>query len=404
MKKLICILLLLVFLVPVFAGGNKETTSDDGAVTTQQISTSEKHKFVYNVLTSVGHSLSKITAMVAMGLHPFPNIMAQFYDFSQTEDGVITPRATYENEFESSYMVSSIGSQSDLEYNGNTAMQFGNGYVLVNGDTATQTKRWSITVYLFAAMLSAEIAFTAVMGYVAPQQEGMSLLKEIGAKTAKAFMLFILAASLPFLIEAVRWGLFEIAQSYSYNPEESMTTMFSMPEIFMQNTASVMEKLSITGSSSQITQKADAGVLGKIFMAIIILVFEFFLCMETIKAGLHIVNNIIEVYFLLAAVMILLPFSIFTPSKGLVGNCAQSLFMNLIECFIICLVIMLVIPACEKATKSLYTIISGTDGVVDRVVLNAKMEGSFADASDVTVNFQLEYITEQDLIVLASSW
>ena len=394
----------------VFASGNKETTATD-------VKSSENLGVVEQIVSIIGTKLSNMTTTLIYNLHPYPNIMTKFYNLVGLGDAssvnAIEAQDVYNNKFELNSLL-----LADEYYNNTDSGKVNDikgGLYIHTANTENQKSRWSLTASLFAMVFAAEVAFTAVMGYVAPQQEGMSLLKELGAKAAKTFLLFILAASLPFLIEGVRYGLFSIADTYAVPEEDNgiqMSTMFEMPEQFMKNMAYLVNKISWRGDASPIFNNDTGGLssslLGKLFAGLIYIFFEIFIAMEIIKAGMHILMNIVEVYLLLSCVMILLPFTIFTPSKEMVRGCATSLFMNLIECFILCLIVIIVVPACLNMSQDLASLsnaVSMADTYSVKLLSAEKTNVNTKDVkSGANINYELDVKVTTSNILAMVTW
>lgn len=400
-----------------FARGESETEAE--SISKRGVTTSipldSQVSFLSTLMTGVGNVLGDLTASVAIGLHPFPQILARFYKFDDLESGAVI---AYGNDFNASTdMLTQMGYSvdgSEIEYDSNTGLYT----ISINGVKErvnwgnSSANRWGIVTMLFGLLLAAEIVFTAVFGYVMPEQEGVPLFKVIATKIAKALVLFALAAALPFLLEAIRYGLFRIAETYQ-DPTVEIDTMFDLPSAFMRQVSQLVNTLdwrndvtSVFGgtNSGTLLDKLAFSVIGKLLMAIVYIVFQFVLCLEVFKTALHIVMNVIEVYLLLSVVIILLPFSIFTPTKSLVQGCVQTLFLNLIECFVIMMVVIMVVPATIRAADALYELM-GTNGRTAKMslVATATVE-KFKDMENVTIEYQFDFMTRGQAIAIASSY
>ncbi len=430
MKKVIVVLLFLCLISSaVFAGGSTETENTSGTQTSVSTEAAREaaerpKSLLAGIIFNIGRTFSKLTTTIALGLHPFPSTIARFYDLTQYNTATTSGMNSYDNTFESKDLLLDpayysdpkgfFGSNSDEK--GSTTLG-ANGIAYLNGEPTAEKSRWSVTAYLFIILFAAEVTFTAVFGYVMPEQEGVSVLKLVATKAAKTLVLFFLAAALPFLIEATRFGLFEIAKTYSYNPKVEIHTMFEMPAVFVERMANLVDTLSWKGDASPIFNDEKGSftgsLFGKLIGGLIFIVFEFYICMEILKSGMHILMNVIEVYLLLAAVMLLLPFTSFTPTRGMVQGCVKSLFMNLIECFIIMLILLTAIPACERACKSLYLLLSGVDGAVATVQLDASQTSTFnigqnsqttgtsaSEKKDIDIDWQFNFTTTDDALVI----
>ena len=208
-KKLIVILILLLCCGFLFANGGKEYKEVENA--------SSNIGIIGQTLQGIGTVFGSATKSIVLALHPFPNILTSFYGFV---DGKYT--STYDGSFDSDMLLTSKNYYTNSKYSQTGKDErTGQAQVTIYGseddlvisetDASTgelQKRRWTVTSYLFVIFFAAEVIFTAVFGYIAPQDENASPLRQIGVSAAMTLMLFILASALPFLLEAVRYGLF----------------------------------------------------------------------------------------------------------------------------------------------------------------------------------------------------
>lgn len=367
-------------------------------------------------IQGIGEAYGLATRSIVLAVHPFPNILAKFYGID--EDGNYV--SNYDGVFSGDYLLTSEDFYANSGFTAaGTDDRTGQALVSFSGydgkfaisetDSARgllQHRRWSITTYLFIVFFAAEVVFTAVFGYIAPRDENASLLRQIGVSAAMTLMLFILAAAIPFLVEAVRYGLFKIASIYS---PVGFDSLFDMPAKFMYDVSLLMETLSWNGDASPIFNENSAAmtssVLGKLLAGVVYLVFEFVLGFQAIKAGLHIVMNVVEVYVLVSAVMVLLPISVFTPLKDVTRKCVYSLFSNLLECFVLCLIVVLVVPACINACDALNALREAASSTMSSSVeLVAEETASFRDGDPVDVTWHMKFIAQGSDYVAVASW
>lgn len=368
-KKIICVCFLILCCSMIFAGASNETYTA-GKTSNKTNNGVNALGPINRLIAEIGDVFSSVTSGVMLGLHPFPNILRQFYTVAggQLKD---------DEEALTKYDLSqSLTSSSFYQYKWDTAKnKSGETYVKLGGDTKSgfyisekdytansqQKIRWSIVSYLFVVFFAAEIIFTAIFGYIAPQDENASLFRQIGVSAAMTLMLFLLCASLPFLLEAVRYGLFTIAKEFVGQDDNLPETMFSLPSKFMTDMAVLMQDVFWGNDIQNIMDGSDdtksVGVLGRLLAGVMFILFEFILSTTIIKAGLHIVVNLIEVYILLSVVMLTLPMSIFTPLKSVLRKGVYSLLTNLLECFVICLMVLIVIPACQNSLQSVIALL-----------------------------------------------
>lgn len=407
-KRFIVVFLLLFCCVCLFANGGSE-------IEKAQVKQYSSAGVIAKVMQGIGDTYSSAARAIVLALHPFPNILNKFYGFIDGKYDSI-----YNGEFDADYMLTSSNFYTNSGYTQTDKNDItGQAQVQITGsegkyyisetnttDSRLQKQRWTITSYLFVIFFAAEVVFTAVFGYIAPQDENSSLLRQIGVSAAMTLMLFVLAAALPFLVEAVRYALFQIAGMYSPVAFESM---FDMPRLFMYDMGGLIDTVGWAGDASPIfnggEKKLTNGILGSIIAGLIYVVFEFVMGAQAIKAGVHILVNIIEIYLLLSVVMIMLPISVFTPLKGVSRKCVYSLLTNLIECFVLCLIIVLLLPACIGACDNLKTIQDTlNNAMANRLEIIASEKFSFSDSDSVQVDWSLyiEKTGNEDYIALVS--
>lgn len=339
-------------------GDTRYTNTETGAVMYKDLN-GTPHGMLYNLLRQIGLSMDELTQGLVMNLHPFPNILSRFYE--PDDNGQLVSKLDVEFNAETDLLTSSgfydgKDMKSPEEYSSYIS-QF------VQPQKSLQRPRFGIISLLFGFLLGAEVLFTAVWNYVTGKET--FLFKDIVTKVALCLILFLVCAALPFLLEAVRWGLFRLAFVF-YPPqsaeEYSTFNIFHMCGYFMNRMAYLMDRcdpeyIGITdaeGITSNSGKSLSIGTMGRLFLSVIYFIFKLLIFFELVKAALHIFMNIIEVYILLTMVMILIPFSVFTPTKPFGERAIMSLFNNLIECFFLLLVLCLVIPACIESTQILF--------------------------------------------------
>lgn len=407
-KKIVVVLLLLLCCACLFANGGREAKKVEGQY-------ANAGGIIGTAIRGIGTTFGIATRSVILALHPFPNIMTEFYGFVEGEY-----TSTYDGDFSLDMLLTSPNYYTNSGYtNAGINKDTGQAMVTVSSSDAKltisetdasqsplQKTRWTITSYLFIVFFAAEVVFTAVFGYIAPQDENASLLRQIGVSAAMTLMLFILASALPFLVEAVRYGLFQIASLYT---PVTFDSMYDMPAQFMWEMSYLMETLSWRDNASPIFNTSEksltSSLLGSLLAGIIFIVFEFVMGLQAIKAGVHIVANIIEVYLLLSLVMVLLPISVFTPLKGVTRKCVYSLFSNLIECFVLCFIIILVVPACVAACSNLQVLNTALNEITQNTLeLKASESVDFSDKKDVDVDWTFFFQGRGTDYVTVASW
>ena len=341
----------------------------------------------------IAKAIDQIVFRIALAIHPFPVSMFQLYElttFRNNLHGVdLTMSPTEDNihSFDTDYLLISnkYYNSRHLDINRTSGSSL-NGWKLpiAEGEGLTeenmfQFTKWKTIVMLFATCFAAEILFMAIYGYATGSSEDgdSSLMKNVAKKIAITVMLMVLVSALPFLLEAFRIGLFEIAESFygeaaykSYselagagiissldipvdqNGRLKDANIFRLPGLFLQSmrdmfartTSDPMDR-SLSKQVKNIGDSKIRSLLVKGFVWILIVVYRFLMFFVALKATIHIAKNVLEVYLLLSLVMILIPFSVFTPLKTLGSKCVMSLVSNLVECFIILVIILTIIPA-----------------------------------------------------------
>lgn len=331
-------------------------------------------------IDTIATAIDQITYYLIMAIHPFPSTMFQLYDTNIGGDGSrgYTMKATSSpdenwqditiNNFNSNYLLISNNYYNAGTLATNKTSSSGGGkWVVPIAESATdggiQKSKWSVITVLFVTFFVAEVLFTSIWGYVTGSTE--NVLKETAKKAGITLALFILVSALPFLVEAMRFGFFSIADTFYgtiaeeyYNaidmnvPLKSPGEVFQLPGEFMRKM-----KVFFVASNSEMGERALSATLGddnskgvltglkKIFIWLLYTVFRFFMFFAVLKGTLHIAVNILEVYLLLGVTMILVPFSIFEPLKPIGAKCVMSLATNLVECFIIVVILTCIVPA-----------------------------------------------------------
>ena len=409
----------------------KKTLLEDGKVKVDYFNESES--WLGESIGDIAKAIDQIVFRIALAIHPFPVSMFQLYGltaFGNNLHGVdLTMKPTEDkiHSFNTDYLLISneYYKSSYLKVNDVTVategVSVGTGNSLnrwklpiaegegLTGENMFEFTKWKTIVMLFATCFAAEILFMAIYGYATGSSEDgdSSLMKNVAKKIAITLMLMVLVSALPFLLEAFRVGLFEIAESFygqaaykSYSelagagyinakdiPVDSdgrlteknifkLPGMFllSMRDMFARTTSDPMDKAL---SKQMLKSDAEEGLRSlfvKLVVWILITIYRFLMFFVTLKATIHIAKNVLEVYLLLSLVMILVPFSVFTPLKTVGSKCVMSLVSNLVECFIILVIIITIIPAIKVTIVTL---------------LNYTIEITVSGTSEITATYQL---------------
>lgn len=402
MKKIL-ILLIIVFMTTasLFAGGSsdKKGSSTGGSAD----NTASAYEIAANIkpattagsfMESVANVYDEITMAFCLGMTPFPNTLVQFYGgYGQ-----------------SGYDLKAMSDGGFTDFNLGNSLLIGNTYYNKNGgkldygsktyvgkSSETQKSIWNMITVLFLSFLLAEIVFTAIYHYVS-DKDG-SALKEILAKAVMSMAIFLVAASLPFLIEVFRIGFTSAAymltgmndlvsgdgimidppaniedvpvkatristKSLKTLQEMQRYPVFMYPGTLIRSLSDIMGFLNpdnVGGSGVDLSEEVQLkGIKGVILDALIEVIYFIVKMMGTIMvlvAALHVMYNVCEVYLLLGCVMLLLPFTIFSPLKFLGEKAVMSLFSNVLELFVIIMIMFTTVAIASTVTSGLLSMI-----------------------------------------------
>ena len=373
MRKITIFLILLAFIpCMVWASGGRENSAPSVAepnplpMYTSHIitgSTSESRaamEALYGSSESAGYmndiadAFDEITLLFCASLSPFPSVLGLFYggDDSSTV-------SLYGDDFSLSQVMLS----SDGYYELPTTMPF-QGSKFETRTAAEQRSSWNMITVLFIAFFIAEVVFSAIYGYLTDRDGGV--LKDIITKAVITILLFMLAAAVPFLIEAFRMGFVQMAQTLTgvntklqkmgaTNDPLSLSKMdilnrtilkasvFEFPGLLIRNmvtTLDMMNPENISGTEGvSIWDQTDTSKIGALLIEFLYLIIKIVACIISIFAALHVMINVCEVYLLLGIVLCLLPFAVFTPTKWLGQNVVKSLISNTVELFVLLVII-----------------------------------------------------------------
>lgn len=350
-------------------------------------------------LYSLASVYDEITAAFCLALTPFPNTLVSFYGGYGTNSYKLDQKLA-EMSLSNSLLI------GDDYYSGsNGVLTYGTREY--PGKTADRQKQiWNMITGLFIAFLLAEIVFTAIYHYVS-DKDG-SVLKEILAKVVMSIAIFLIASSLPFLIEMFRTGFVagaamltgiddqitdatekvptttvasteELLKSPGKISTKAITSLvemrslpvFNYPGILIRSVSDVfgfMDPDNVGGTGISLNDKVDDDYnwivqsIVKFLMNLVYLAVKLVASIMVLIAALHILYNVCEVYLLLGCVMLLLPFTIFSPLKFLGEKAVMSLFANVLELFVIVMIMF--------STLSIaYTV---TNGLLSNVLANVK--------------------------------
>lgn len=343
-KAILILMIILLAASTLYAGGSKETVSKNEL---KKLYTGSEAS---DLMMSIADIFDEVTAMFCVSLTPFPNILYQFY--SDSDD--TTTEAVMENLELSDVLLTSDG-YYNLENEGLTA----GGISFQGTSTAHQKSAWNMITALFIAFFLAEVIFSAVYGYLTDKDGGV--VKDIVTKTVITFLLFILTASLPFLIEAFRAGFYQMANTLlglsdrveAFAGKGSRAamlaeyiedaTVFEYPGLLIRNMSTTMDLLNpgnLTGDGDiSIWEATNTSGIGKLMIELVYLIVKLFGCFLSAFAALHVMMNVCEVYILLGATVCLIPFMVFSPTKWIGQGAIRSLISNTLELFVLIIII-----------------------------------------------------------------
>ena len=350
--------------------------------------TTKEQSLLGNWFDILSDSINMITFRLVMAIHPFPSVLFQMYDTSSIKNS--TSGYTMKSDrnktgtFDADYLLISNDFYNSNKLSDNRDSQnswrvsiaeaAGNGTAseLLTANNYTdygstnspyQHAKWSVVTILFLTCFVAEIIFITVYGYITGDTE--NIFKELASKAGITLALFVLVSALPFLLESMRYGFCTlvdifyapVSESY-YNEQELRNTITDSGELFQLPGNFIRQmKTFFVRTNTDTTQKALSDYIGtaegysgknffiSLLVWLLMLIFRFFMFFAVLKAALHIAMNIVEVYLLLSLTMILTPFACFEPLKPIGAKCVMSLVTNLIECFVIMVIIICIIPA-----------------------------------------------------------
>lgn len=417
-KAFLLFIVLSLVATSLFAGGSKEEVSipvesQDGKTTVELHSISElmarSPTTSSGMLYSIANVYDEITMAFCLGLTPFPNTLVQFYGGYMPDENYDAQAKADAAQLNTTLL---LGDDYYTMADGGTLSYGAREYQGKSGET--QRGIWNMITILFISFLLAEIVFTAIYHYVA-DKEG-SVIKEIIAKVILSMAIFLIASALPMIIELFRIGFTSAAatltgldekiveaneelegtngpQSIDEILESDMPVMstsawqsliemkslpvFNYPGTLIRSVADVFsfinpDDIGGTGISlaEEVNDKADENtnillrgftkignfIVGKLF-DIVYLIIKLIASLMVLIAALHIMYNVCEVYLLLGCVMLLLPFTIFSPLKFLGEKAVMSLFANVLELFVIVMIMFATLSVASTVTTGLLSAI-----------------------------------------------
>lgn len=389
-------------------------------------------------LNNLGSYLSHICKILIVRLHPFPDKFASWHgmDVSTTNDNVnnsvdtllrnkpdpfslkdlITSSGAGNNTFSFKFLLDKEGNLVEEDEDNNNLEAYQTSTITIKNANVKQ--KVGVVTVLFGVLLVAEMLFYLIWGYVINGHEKEFPLKTVLVKFAVAVAIFFVLMALPYLIEWSHY-LFGTLLNEWYGSElgimrygdgekarllasDEAYSIFNLPKIYMQSMAFHLDSaspLKVMRESKDLLTVEKEGYFKSALISLVFLIFAFSMCVVIIQTGLHILYNIVEVYILLVAVMFLVPFSLFTPVKFIGEKAIQSLVTNLLECFILMLLITLVLPVSNELVNMYRNIIVPGEYKKDSVSVPIKIVNEIGKRKD-----KIEETYEDSLIEFGTGY
>ena len=352
--RIILLILLVLLGGQLSAGGSREAGSSQDA-TTRYISAKTLAEsgvtasdVLVDTLTSLASVMDHVTRVMAYQLSPFPSVMQWFDGKGKTADDL------RKNSVESfGYDATALGKA----YDGARTTASG-GLASSSTDDGERT-RWNLVSSLFVILLVCESIWTAIRAYFNKDDD---TLKFLFTDIVTCVVLYLLCAAVPFIVQASVFGFQRMAYVMSTGSmdmgadEVASSQIYRLPGDVIRESSDVLyfldaRSLSYTNdwSLDQVQDENGHGILwflnhglagvlerGAIWM--IYTAMKIIASLIIIRVALHVMLNVLEVYLLIGAVMCLIPFRVFSPTKWLGQGALRSLVSNIVELFVIFLI------------------------------------------------------------------
>lgn len=348
-RTIIVILMIAACIVPALAKGNNEQVSE-----AMQVSS-----FVRRISTLFDFATSEI----CIAVHPFPSVLKAFtqydttrgsWDSGEVSYGVLVNRPLSEvketdfllsSEDRSTFTLEDMSSMfSRVEKNGKR--------VIAQRDLTAEKKSWGIIAYLFVIFTVLEVLYVTIRGYLVDEE---NLIRKLVTRLLMAGILFLVLMTLPALVELFRIGFFQLAETittpFAFTEVTESRSVFELPGGVVRCTSKLLQNMSPESMGWDLYEKLGRGGLNgfpanfgdwflKSVMKFLYFCLQISVMILSLVSAFTIMANIVEVYILLAIVMCLVPFQVFSGTKFLVGeNLIKSLFANVVELFVIMVII-----------------------------------------------------------------
>ena len=343
MKKLLLIFAILLVVIPaVFAGGNKEVAASEwGPIS----------NFVYYISSIFDYATSEI----CIAITPFPSVLNAFTEVEQVETtlsttAVLTSKPLSQVDEKDFLLINPDRPQFDTTKLSNFFDVSRSGGPLQR-TVAQENKIWGMISYLFAIFTVLEVLYVTIRGYLVDED---NLVRKVITRLIVTGILFLVLMALPALVELFRIGFFQMAEVVStpYAFSEMLDggkgvevkSVFQLPGGVLRCTSKLLAYMTPENMGWNLEkEKENGGFSDKIKVVafnVAYFLLNIYVMIWSLLSAFQIMMNIIEVYLLLAIVMCLVPFQVFSGTRYLVGeNMIKSLFSNIIELFVIMIII-----------------------------------------------------------------
>ena len=353
--RIILLILLVLLGGQLSAGGSREAGSSQDA-TTRYISAKTLAEsgvtasdVLVDTLTSLASVMDHVTRVMAYQLSPFPSVMQWFDGKGKTADDL------RKNSVESfGYDATALGKAYD------EARTTASGGLASSSTDDGEKTRWNLVSSLFVIFLVCESIWTAIQCYFNREK---GTLATLFADVVACVVLYLLCAAVPFIVQASVFGFQRMAYVMSTGSmdmgadEVASSQIYRLPGDVIRESSDIVGLLDARGLAytndfeiGQIQQAdEESGILWFLNHGLSALLVKFGVwllytamklvaSMLLIQVALHVMLNVLEVYLLIGAVMCLIPFRVFSPTKWLGQGALRSLVSNIVELFVIFLI------------------------------------------------------------------
>ena len=370
-----------------------------------------------DTLTSLASVMDHVTRVMAYQLSPFPSVMQWFDGKGKTADDL------RKNSVESfGYDATALGKAYD------EARTTASGGLASSSTDDGEKTRWNLVSSLFVILLVCESIWTAIRAYFNKDDD---TLKFLFTDIVTCVVLYLLCAAVPFIVQASVFGFQRMAYVMSTGSmdmgadEVASSQIYRLPGDVIRESSDIVGLLDARGLAytndfeiGQIQQAdEESGILWFLNHGLSALLVKFGVwllytamklvaSMLLIQVALHVMLNVLEVYLLIGAVMCLIPFRVFSPTKWLGQGALRSLVSNIVELFVIFLIFFSTRGIIGSARTGIYEVLrlQESEPVITCDTTNAAFQSGMAEAGDsgFTESEILQYAVDHSMPVSAA--